>query len=180
MAPNPLWSGSIAFGPWDLEVQLYAAVAAASGRIQLRDRRELVLEVEQGRFVPLEPGDLDRVDIELAHAIELRDFVMVGKIDPVRLGQAYYLVPCEGAERPYRLLARALEETDRVGIATVAIRAELHPACLRAADGVLVLQPMYPPDALLRPEVWVDGDAGEQDVEEAKSLVERFHARTTA
>lgn len=180
MAPKPMWSGSIPFGPWNLQVRLYAAVAVTDGRVRLVDRQDLVLEIEQGRFVPLEPGDLDRLDIELASAIELCDFVSPDEIDPVHLRQAYHLVPCEGAERPYRLLARALEETDRVGVATVAIRSELYPACLRSVDGVLVLQTMYAPDEVLRPEVWADGDLDKREMAEAKSLVERFHARTAA
>jgi len=178
MAPKPLWSGSIAFGRWNVTVRLYAAVEAVS-RVRLVDD-ELALEIEQGRFVPLEPGDLDRLDIELATAIELDDFVMAGKVDPARLRQAYYLVPCEGAERPYRLLARALEETDRVGVATVVIRSDRHPACLRSLDGVLVLQTMYGPDEMLRPEMWADGEVDDHEVEEVKALVERFHARTPA
>ena len=98
----------------------------------------------------------------------------------MRLRQAYYLVPCEGAEQPYRLLVRALEETDRVSVATVAIRSDRHPACLRSLDGVLVLQTMYGPHEVLRPEMWADGDVDEHEVEEAKALVERFRARTTA
>ena len=180
MARPPLWSGSIAFGRWDVAVRLYPVTGAAAGRVQLVEQGDLVLEVEPGRLVPLAPGDLDRLDIELAGGIELHDFVIVGKVDPVRLRQAYYAVPCEGAEQSYRLLVRALEETDRVGLANVAIRSVLHPACLRSADGVLVLQAMYAEDEMRRPEVWVDAEVDEDDVEEAKSLVERFHARTTA
>jgi len=179
MAQAPLWSGSIAFGRWNVTVRLYP-VARAAGRVQLVDRGELALEVEPGRFVSLEPGDLDRLDIELASSIELDDFVMAGKIDPVRLRQAYYLVPGAGAEHPYRLLARALEETDRVGLATVAIRSDRHPACLRSLDGVLVLQTMYGEDEVSRPELWADGEADDNEIEEAKALVERFRARTTA
>ena len=165
MAPTPLWSGSIAFGRWEVAVRLYAAVEATGSRAHLVDRRDLApageevpaeevvraLEIEQGRFVPLEPGDLDRLDVELASAIELNDFVRPAEIDPVHLRDAYYLVPAEGAERAYRVLSRALEETGRVARATVAIRSTLHPACLRSADGVLVLQTMYADGEVVRP-----------------------------
>ena len=100
-------------------------------------------EIEKGRFVPLEPDDLDRLDVELTHGIDICDFVLLEEIDPVYFRQAYYLLPQEGGEKPYRLLERALEETGRVGIAKVVIRNKQHLACLRPFDGVLVIETMY-------------------------------------
>ena len=46
-------------------------------------------EVEKGRFVPLEEEDLDRLDIELTHSIEICDFVSIDEIDPIYFRQAY-------------------------------------------------------------------------------------------
>ncbi|HZC30474.1 MAG TPA: Ku protein, partial [Gaiellaceae bacterium] len=106
MAPEPVWSGTIAFGRWPLEVRLYGVDEERGSRFHLVDRRDLTpaaegvpaeevvraLEVEQGRYVPLERGDLDLLDVELAHAIELRGFARPDEIDPVQLRQAYYLV----------------------------------------------------------------------------------------
>jgi DNA end-binding protein Ku len=75
------------------------------------------------------------------------------------------------------LLARALEETGRVGIAKVVIRNKQHLACLRPYRHVLVLETMYYADEVREPEV----DAGDAplrkaEVDMAKSLVENLSA----
>jgi DNA end-binding protein Ku len=135
-------------------------------------------EIEKGRYVPIEPDDLDRLDVELTHSIDICDFVALDEIDPIYFRQAYYLAAQEGAEKPYRLLVRALEETGRVGIAKVVIRNKQHLGCLRPFRNVLVIETMYysdevrnpselaPPEAELRPA----------EVEMAKTLVENLSA----
>jgi DNA end-binding protein Ku len=135
-------------------------------------------EVEKGRFVPLEDEDLDRLDVELTKTIDICDFVDLDEIDPIYFRKAYYLEPQEGAETPYRLLVRALEETGKVAIAKVVIRNKQHLAALRPWNGVLVLETMYYADEVRKPEQ-VDGDARlrKPEVEMAKSLVENLSAK---
>jgi DNA end-binding protein Ku len=138
-------------------------------------------EIEKGRFVPIESDDFDRLDIELTHAIDICDFVDLDEIDPIYFRQAYYLVPQEGGEKPYRLLARALAETGRVGIAKVVIRNKQHLACLRARDDALVLETMYYADEVRRPdelapEALRDVEVRDAEVKMAKSLVENLAA----
>jgi DNA end-binding protein Ku len=133
-------------------------------------------EIEKGQYVPIEDEDLDRLDIELTHSIDICDFVDLDEIDPIYFRKAYYLLPQDGAEKPYRLLVKALEETNKVGIAKVVIRNKQHLAALRAHDGVLVLETMYYADEIRQPES-VDGKAGKlqkAEVEMAKSLVENL------
>jgi DNA end-binding protein Ku len=132
-------------------------------------------EIEKGQYVPIEDEDLDRLDIELTHSIDILDFVDLEEIDPIYFRKAYYLLPQDGAEKPYRLLVRALDETGKVGVAKVVIRNKQHLAALRAHDGVLVLETMYYADEVRKPEK-VDGRVRVQkaEVEMAKSLVENL------
>jgi DNA end-binding protein Ku len=132
-------------------------------------------EIEKGRYVPIEDEDLDRLDIELTHSIDILDFVDLEEIDPIYFRKAYYLLPQDGAEKPYRLLVRALDETAKVGIAKVVIRNKQHLAALRAHDGVLILETMYYADEVRKPEK-VNGRTRVQkaEVEMAKSLVENL------
>ena len=69
-------------------------------------------EIEKGRFVPLE-DDLDRLDIEATHSIDICDFVSLDEIDPIYFRKAYYLAPPSRAEKPYKLLVEALDEVGR-------------------------------------------------------------------
>jgi DNA end-binding protein Ku len=134
-------------------------------------------EVEKGQFVPLEDEDIDRLDVELTHSIEICDFVSLEEIDPIYFRKAYYLLPEEGAEKPYMLLVRALEETGKVAVAKVVIRNKQHLAALRVWEDVLVLETMYYADEVRVPER-VDGkvELRDAEVEMAKTLVENLSA----
>jgi len=204
MAPRPIWSGTISFGLVSIPVRILTATISRELRFHFVDRRDLqpigydkvrkdtgehvdpddvvrAFELEQGRFVPIEPEDLDRLDVELTHSVDICDFVCLDEIDPIYFRQAYYLVPQEGGEKPYRLLVRALEETGRVGIAKVVIRNKQHLACLRPWEDVLVLETMYYAEEVRRPaEVAGEAVAGDgirkAEVEMAKSLVENLSA----
>jgi DNA end-binding protein Ku len=135
-------------------------------------------EIEKGRYVPLEDEDLDRLDVELTHSIDICDFVDLEEIDPVYFRKAYFLLPDKGAEKPYRLLEKALEDTGKVGIAKVVIRNKQHLACLRTYEDVLMLETMYYPDEV-KDAASLDGDLGKPkvskaEVDMAKSLVENL------
>ena len=205
MAPRPIWSGTISFGLVSIPVRMLTATSSRELRFHFVDRRDLepigydkvrkdtgehvdpedivrAFEIEKGRFVPIDSEDLDRLDVELTHSVDICDFVSLDEIDPIYFRQAYYLVPQEGGEKPYRLLVEALEETGRVGIAKVVIRNKQHLACLRPWEHVLVLETMYYAEEVRRPdEVAGDVAAGDglrkAEVEMAKSLVENLSAK---
>jgi len=205
MAARSIWSGSISFGLVSIPVRMFSATESKELRFHFVDRKDLMpvgydkvrkdtgehvdaedivraFEIEKGRYVPLEPDDLDRLDVELTHGIDICDFVELAEIDPVYFRQAYYLLPQQGGEKPYRLLEQALEETGRVGIAKIVIRNKQHLACLRPHDGVLLVETMYYDDEVRKPAA-LDGDLSfreaevrKAEVEMAKSLVENLSA----
>jgi DNA end-binding protein Ku len=193
-----IWSGVISFGLVSVPVRMYSATESKELKFHFLDRRDLKpigydkvrkdtgksvppeeivrgFEITKGQYVPLEDEDLDRLDIELTHSIDICDFVSLDEIDPIFYRKAYYLLPQDGAEKPYRLLVRALEETEKVGIAKVVIRNKQHLAALRAHDGRLILETMYYADEIREPDA-VDskGKLQKAEVEMAKSLVENL------
>src|SRR5437588_5301426 len=134
-------------------------------------------EIERGRYVELTEEDIDRLDIELTHSIDICDFVDLDEIDPIYFRKAYYLVPEEGAEKPYRLLVEALDQTGKVAIAKVVIRKKQHLAALRPYEGAILLETMYFADEVRKPEsVDKKGELRKAEVEMAKSLVENLSA----
>ncbi len=195
---RPIWSGTISFGLVSVPVRMFSATESKELRFHFLDKHDLQpigyekvrrdtgkhvdpddivrgFEVEKGRYVTLDDEDLDRLDIELTKTIDICGFVDLDEIDPIYFRKAYYLAPQEGAEKPYRLLVRALEETGKVGIAKVVIRNKQHLAALRPWNGVLVLETMYYADEVRQPEQ-ADGKVRLQkpEVEMAKSLVENL------
>ncbi len=193
-----IWSGTISFGLVSVPVRMFTATESKELRFHFLDRRDMspvgyekvskesgeavpreeiirAFEIEKGHYVPLEDDDLDRLDVELTHSIDICDFVSLDEIDPIYFRKAYYLLPQDGAEKPYRLLVRALDETGKVGVAKVVIRNKQHLAALRPYDGRLVLETMYYTDEVRKPEA-VDGGGQlrKPEVEMAKSLVENL------
>jgi DNA end-binding protein Ku len=198
MAPRSIWRGAISFGLVSVPVRMFTATSSKELRFHFLHKEDLTpigydkvrkdtgehvdpedivrgFEVEKGRYVPLEEEDLDRLDVELTKAIDICDFVDLEEIDPIYFRKAYYLLPEDGAEKPYLLLVRALEETGKVGIAKVVIRNKQHLACLRPVDGKLVVETMYYADEVRRPEpVEVRGELRKAELDMAKSLVENL------
>jgi DNA end-binding protein Ku len=195
-----IWSGTISFGLVSVPVRMYSATESKELRFHFLHKDDLQpigydkvrkdtgkhvdpdevvrgFEIEKGRYVPLEDEDLDRLDIELTKTIDICDFVDLEEIDPIYFRKAYYLLPHDGAEKPYRLLVRALDETGKVAVAKIVIRNKQHLAALRPWDGTIVLETMYYADEVREPER-VDGkeQLRKPEVEMAKSLVENLSA----
>ena len=170
-----IWSGTISFGLVSVPVRMYTATESKELKFHFLDKRDMNpigydkvnrvtgksvpdddiirgFEVDKGRYVELEPEDIDRLDVELTHTIDICDFVSIDEIDPIYFRKSYYLLPQEGAEKPYRLLVKALEDTGRAAIAKVVIRNKQHLACLRTFEGVLLIETMYYADEVRRPE----------------------------
>ena len=198
MAPRSIWRGAISFGLVSVPVRMFTATESKELRFHFLHKEDLApigydkvrkdtgehvdpedivrgFEVEKGRYVPLEDEDLDRLDVELTKAVDICDFVDLEEIDPIYFRKAYYLQPEDGAEKPYLLLVRALEETGKVGIAKVVIRNKQHLAALRTVDGLLVLETMYYADEVRSPEkVKIKSPLRKQEVDMAKTLVENL------
>jgi DNA end-binding protein Ku len=197
---RPIWSGVISFGLVSVPVRMFSATESKELKFHFLDRRDMSpigydkvnkatgksvpadeiirgFEFEKGRFVELEDEDIDRLDVELTHAIDICDFVSLDEIDPVFFRKAYYLLPQEGAEKPYRLLVEALKETGRVAIAKVVIRNKQHLAAVRPVDDVLVLETMYYADEVRQPEAAPKPQVRKAEVDMAKTLIENLVAK---
>jgi DNA end-binding protein Ku len=197
---RPIWSGVISFGLVSVPVRMFSATESKELKFHFLDRRDMNpigydkvnketgksvpaediirgFEFEKGRFVELEDEDIDRLDVELTHAIDICDFVSLDEIDPVYFRKAYYLLPQEGAEKPYRLLVEALKETGRVAIAKVVIRNKQHLAAVRPIGETLVLETMYYADEVRQPEAAPKPQVRKAEVDMAKTLIENLAAK---
>ena len=197
--PRAIWTGVISFGLVSVPVRMYTATESKELKFHFLDRRDMApigydkvnretgesvaadhiirgFEVDKGRFVELTDEDIDRLDVELTHSIDICDFVSIEEIDPLYFRKAYYLLPQEGAEKPYRLLLKALEETARVAIAKVVIRNKQHLAAIRPGSDALVLETMYYADEVRKPEEAPKPQVSAPEVEMAKTLIENLAA----
>ncbi|MGE0881504.1 MAG: Ku protein [Acidimicrobiia bacterium] len=178
---RPIWSGTISFGLVSIPVKLFNAVSKKSvsfnqidsrtgSRIKLKkvsaldgsDVPDGVIvkgyEIAKDRYVTVEPEELDSLDPEATRTIDIEEFVDLDQIDPLYYDSPYYLAPDKAATKPYALLAKAMEGSNKVAIARFVMRSKQYLAAIRPADGRLLLSTMVYADEV----VSVD-DVGELD-----------------
>lgn len=179
--PRPLWTGAISFGLVTIPIKVVSATENHSisfhqyhledmGRIRTRKVCELdgeVLsqeeigkgyEIGKDRTVPVTDEELDRMPLPTAKAIEIVAFVDADTVDPVRISDSYYLaVDGQVAAKPYTLLRRALERSDKVAVAKFAWHNRERLGLLRVRDDAIVLHAMRWPDEIRSPESLAPG-----------------------
>jgi DNA end-binding protein Ku len=170
--PRAVWSGSISFGLVNIPVKLYNAVSrknvsfnqidAKTGsrvkmqRVSAADGHEVPYEdivkgyeLSPDRFVLIEPEELDALDPEATHTVDIEEFVDLSDIDPIYYDSAYYVAPVKAAEKPYALLVQAMEEQQKVAIARFVMRTKQYLAALRPKDGKLLISTMVYADEIV-------------------------------
>jgi DNA end-binding protein Ku len=166
MAKRSIGSGTITFGLVSIPVKLYVAThseqlsfnllhAACGTRVRQQfycphhkrvvERGELVkgLPVSKNRYVRFTGKDLDALEAEANRAIDIQEFVPLESVDPIYFEDSHYLGPEDGAEKPYRLLAEAMRDASKGGLAQFTHHGKEHLVLIRALDAGLVLHSMY-------------------------------------
>ena len=199
MPPRAIWSGAISFGLVNVPIRMYSAIS--EHRLQFHylhqkdDSRigyekvckkeekpvpdsEIVkaFEYRKGEYVYMTDEDFETAG---AHAegfktIDIRDFVPYEEIDPIYFERTYYLGPADGADKVYRLLVRAMEDSGLAAIAKYVMRDKQNLGCLRVRDGVITLEKMYFADEIrpideIKPKA---AKVSKQELEMARQLIE--------
>jgi DNA end-binding protein Ku len=109
------------------------------------ERSEIVkgYEYRKGEYVIIEPEEIKKIEPKTAKAMEILEFVKADEVDPIYFETSYYLMAEEAGQRPYALLARALEETGHLGIAKLTMHNREYTVILRPHEGGILLHTMY-------------------------------------
>ncbi len=164
MAGATIWKGYIHFGDTDVPVKLHSAVREERIQFHLlhrsdqaRLRQQMVcalekqpvpaeeqskgFEVEEGKYIIMDPEELEQAAPEGNRMIEVREFVKTGQIDPLFIDRVYYLEPdsvnIQG--KGYSALVSALKDMDVAGICTWTMRKRTYFGALQASGKILRL-----------------------------------------
>jgi DNA end-binding protein Ku len=166
MPPHSLGSGTISFGLVSIPVRLYTAAssgnvafnqlhAVCGSRIRQQtfcpkcnrtvERAELVrgYEFAKDQYVQVKDEELKALEGEASKIIDINEFVPLSEVDPIYFEKTYYLGPDKGGEKPYRLLADAMEKAGQVALARYVMRGKESLVLIRPAQGGLMLHTMY-------------------------------------
>jgi DNA end-binding protein Ku len=201
--PSAIWTGSISFGLVQVPVRLvgatksrdvsfnqleegtgarirYKKVSDATGEEVPAERIKRGYEISKGRYVMIEPDELDVLRPKGSHAIEIEEFVDLDEIDPLYFEQPYYLVPDARGVKPYKLLVEAMTELNKVAIGRIIVRSKERLVAIRPVDGMLCIETMRYADEVLPRTDLVPDDAdvelNERERAMARQLVESLAA----
>jgi DNA end-binding protein Ku len=173
--PRPVWSGAISFGLVTIPIKVlsaterhtisfhqyhledqgrirYQKVCEIDGRPLRQDEIGRGYETSGGDTIEIADAELDEMPLPTAKAIEIVAFVPADSIDPVRIGDSYYLA-ADGAvaAKPYTLLRRALERSSKVAVAKFAWHNRERLGLLQVRGDAMVLHSMKWPDEIRDP-----------------------------
>ncbi len=202
--PQSIWTGSISFGLVNIPVKLFSAVSRKTVHFNQLDARtnarikqkrvsaddgvevpyEQIVkgyELDSGNYVVITDDELAALDPKALRTIDIDEFVDLADIDPIFFDSAYYLSP-DKADKPYALLARAMEESGKIGVAHFVMRSKRYLAAVRPKDGMLLLSTMVYADEIRPPEE-IPGladleevEVSDKELEMARQLVDSLGA----
>jgi DNA end-binding protein Ku len=194
-----VWSGTISFGLVAIPIKLFHGVSKKSVSFNQLDERSMSrirlkkvsadtgddvpdefivkgYEVSKGRYVVVDPDELEPFIPSATRSIDLEEFVDLDQIDPVYFDTPYIIAP-DKTPKPYVLLARAMEEAGKVAIGRFVMRNKQYVAAIRAQDGKLLMSTMVFADEVVKLdaidelEVLDDIDVSDKEVKMAEALV---------
>ncbi|MCZ8521142.1 MULTISPECIES: non-homologous end joining protein Ku [Paenibacillus] len=198
-----LWKGAVSFGLVNVPVKMYTATQENDIPMRMLHKEHKVpihysrtcpkcaeevkwseivkgYEYEPGKYVTFEKEELEELASETSREIRILDFVDLEEIDPIYYQRTYYLAPEETGSHAYNLLVEALKDTEKIGIANVAIRGKGSLAALRVIGDVLSLAILYYEEEI-RPKEEIPGfrekdKVDKRELEMAKSLIGQLSA----
>ena len=174
MAGATIWKGYLHFGDTDVPVKLHTAVKEEQIQFHLLHRRDRVrlrqqmvcayekqpvpaeeqskgFEVEEGKYIIVDPAELEQTAPESSRMIEVHEFVKTGQIDPIFLDRLYYLEPdiADIQGKGFNALLKALKELDVAGICTWIMRKRAYFGALLARGKMLRLNTLRYADEVI-------------------------------
>jgi DNA end-binding protein Ku len=141
------------------------------------ERSEVVkgYEYEKGRYVLIENEELKKIAPASSKTMEIQAFVKGSQVDPIFFESSYLAMPEKDNPKPYVLLVKALEESDRVGLAKVTMHQREYTVFIRPRNHGLTIHTMYFVNEIRMVEGYgklVDVKLKPQEIKLAEQLVE--------
>lgn len=200
MAGRALWKGFIQFGDEKLPVKLHTSIKEERIQFHLLHKRDNVklhqqmvcayektpvppeeqakgFEIEEGKYIVVDPAELEKAEPEDSRMIEVHEFVKSAQIDPLFLDRVYYLSPDAGS-KGYGALADALAEMDVSGICTWSMRKRSYLGALRVKGGILRLNTLRYADEVIPAESLelAEYPLSEKELKIAAELIDKLAA----
>jgi DNA end-binding protein Ku len=151
MAPRAYWKGYLRLSLVTCPIELFPAtsqsekthfhqintatghrlrqqmVDEATGKVVDKEAKGRGYELSKGRYVEIDEDELQAVEIESTHTVEIDSFVPLSEIDKRYLDKPYYIIPNGkvGAEA-FVVIRDAMKDKDRVALARIVMAHREH------------------------------------------------------
>ncbi|BBB98010.1 MULTISPECIES: Ku protein [Bradyrhizobium] len=169
-APRAYWKGTLKLSLVSCPVALYPASTAVektrfhminretgnrlkqqmvdteTGDVVEGDQKGRGYEVSKGKYVEIEKDELEAVQIESNHTIDIDSFVPEGEIDKRYLDHPYYIRPDgKAGVDAFAVIRDAMKDQDRVALARIVLTNREHVIAIEPLDkGMLGTTLRYP------------------------------------
>ena len=170
MAPRAYWKGSLKLSLVSCPVALYPAttslekthfhminretghrlkqqmVDTETGEVVEGDQKARGYELKKGEYVEVEKQELDAVQIESSHTIDIDGFVPEDEIDRRYLNHPYYIVPDgKAGVDAFAVIRDAMKNKDRIALARIVLTNREHVIAIEPlGKGLLGITLRYP------------------------------------
>jgi DNA end-binding protein Ku len=202
---HTMWKGSISFGLVNIPIKLHTATEDKDIKLRtLHNKCHAPIKYEKicsvceeevkpedivkayeytkGKFVILDHDELEKLRKENEEkAVEIIDFVKIEEIDPIYFDRSYYMSPNESGGKAYSLLRKALQESQKVGLAKIIIRSKEQLAIIRVYENTLVMETIHYPDEVRRaadvPNVPAEDKVTDKELATAILLIDQLTSK---
>src|SRR5436190_11908203 len=182
MAPRAYWKGSLKLSLVSCPVALYPASTAAektrfhminretgnrlkqqmvdaeTGDVVESDQKARGYELKKGEYVEVEKEELEAVQIESNHTIDIDNFVPREEIDKRYLNHPYYIAPDgKAGVDAFAVIRDAMKDKDRVALARIVLTNREHVMAIEPLGRGLLGTTLRYPYELRQEDDYFDG-----------------------
>jgi Ku protein len=157
-------------------------VDAESGKVVERDETIMGYEFEKGKYVKVEPEEIEALKIESSEIITIERVVPAADVDPLFLENPYIVEPDDKSGLDiFATIREALKSKEVVGIGRLVLARREHPVMVQPRGKGFMLITLHDPDEVRLPEEIFDDikdvKVDKQNLALAETLVERMEGQ---
>ena len=154
-------------------------IDADTGKVVERDETIMGYEFEKGRYVKVEPEEIEALKIESSEIITIERVVPRGDVDPLFLENPYIVEPDDKSGLDiFATIREALKAKEVVGIGRLVLARREHPGMVEPRGKGFMLTTLHDPDEVRLPEEIFDEikdvKVDKQNLSLAETLIERM------
>jgi Ku protein len=106
-----------------------------TGEVVEKGDKERGYEVSKGEYVEIEPEEIEAIQVESTHILNIEKFVPAGEIDRRYFDKAYYIIPDgKAGDEAFAVIRDAMKDKGRVALARIVLTNREHVMAIEPFD----------------------------------------------